>query len=587
LTDDLAGDPAGRVIATAGHVDHGKSTIVLTLTGTDPDRFEEEKRRGLTIDLGFAWAPLPSGARIAFVDVPGHVRFIKNMLAGVGSVDGCLFVVAATEGWKPQSEEHLRILELLGITHGVIALTQVDLVDADHTALARLDVGDHVAGTFLESAEVIEVAAPAGVGVDELLGALDRLVASAPGAVDRGRPRLWIDRVFAPRGAGTVVTGTLTGGALAVDDDIVIEPGHIAGRVRGLETFGESRARIGPGNRVAVNIAGVDHHALTRGMAVARPDQWRPARVFDAELTVIGDLGHTVSRRGAYVAAIGSGEHPTQLRVIGDDAIEPGGSGWVRLRVPEPVPLLPGDRFVLRESGRAETVGGGEIVEVAPVRPVSKARPDRSVDRVISERGPISPADLEALTGERRVPNLGRWIVAPEQVAALHTRLEREIAEAGLLGLDTATLNDVEREVLATVEGVVVDGGRARPAEQRDPLADHPYLAALRAAPFAPPGPDAEGVDRAELRELVRRELVVERDGVWFAAEAVDQAGSIVAGLLRATPDGITVAQLREALGTSRKYAMPLVAELDARGVTRRRGDLRIAGPRLPRAGEG
>lgn len=583
----MTDDAAGRVVATAGHVDHGKSTLVLTLTGTDPDRFEEEKRRGLTIDLGFAWAPLPSGARIAFVDVPGHVRFIKNMLAGVGSVDACLFVVAATEGWKPQSEEHLRILELLGITHGVIALTQVDLVDADHTALARLDVGDHVAGTFLESAEVIETAAPTGAGMDELRGALDRLVASAPGAVDRGRPRLWIDRVFAPRGAGTVVTGTLTGGALAVDDDVVIEPGHTASRVRALETFGEARTRIGPGNRVAVNIAGVDRHALTRGMAVVRAQQWRPARVFDAEFTALDDLGHPVSRRGAYVAAIGSGEHPTQLRVVGADAIEPGTSGWVRLRVPEPVPLLPGDRFVLRESGRAETVGGGEIVEVAPVRTVRKARPDRSVDRVIGERGPISPEDLEALTGERRAPNVGRWIVAPEQVAAVHSQLEREIAEAGPLGLDIATLTDLQREVLATAAGVVVDGGRARPAEQPDPLADHVYLAALQAAPFAPPAPDAERVDRAELRELVRRGLVVERDGVWFAAEAVDQAGTIVSGLLRATPDGITVAHIREALGTSRKYAMPLVAELDARGVTRRRGDLRVAGPRLPRAGDG
>ncbi|RPI12041.1 MAG: hypothetical protein EHM63_00470, partial [Actinobacteria bacterium] len=384
---------------------------------------------------------------------------------------------------------------------------------------------------------------------------------------------------------GTVVTGTLTGGVLAVDDDLVIEPGHIAGRVRALETFGESRPRIGPGNRVAVNIVGVDHHALTRGMAVVHPEQWRPARVFDAELTVLGHLGHTVSRRGAYVAAIGSGEHPAQLRVIGADGIEPGTSGWVRLRVPQPVPLLPGDRFVLRESGRAETVGGGEIVEIAPVRTASKARPDRSVDRVIGERGPISPADLEALTGERRVANLGRWIVAPEQVAGLSADLERDVAEAGPLGLDIATLNDVSREVLAIIEGVVVVAGRARLAEQADPLADHPYLAALCVAPFAPPAPD--GVDRVELRELIRRGLVVERDGVWFSAEAVDQAAGVVAELLRTTPDGVTVAQLRDALGTSRKFAVPLVAELDARGVTRRRGDLRIAGPRLPRAGDG
>jgi selenocysteine-specific elongation factor len=429
---------------------------------------------------------------------------------------------------------------------------------------------------------MIEVAAPADFGIDELRRALDRLVARAPAARDRDRARLWIDRVFAPRGAGTVVTGTLVGGALAVDDEIVIEPGHIAGRVRALETFGEPQARIGPGNRVAVNLAGIDHHALSRGMAVVRPQQWRPARVFDAELIVLADLGHAVSRRGAYVASIGSGEHPVQVRVISGDAIAPGNTGWVRLRITKPVPLLPGDRFVLRESGRSETVGGGEIVEVAPARTVRKARPDRSVDRVVAERGPITPADLEALTGEARPANLGRWVVAPDRIAALGAHLAEAVAGAGPLGLDVATLDDVEREALATLDGIVVEGGRARPAEQRDPLADHPFLFALRAAPFAPPAPDAQGVDRAELRELVRRGSVVERDGIWFAAEAVDQASSIVAGLLRSDPEGITVAQLREALGTSRKYAMPIVAELDARGVTRRRGDLRVAGPRLP-----
>src|SRR6478609_418472 len=198
-----------RVVATAGHVNHGKSSLVLALTGTDPDRFAEEKRRGLTIDLGFAHTTLPSGAGISFVDVPGQVRFLKNMLAGAGAVDACVFVVAANEGWKPQSEEHLRILELLGIRHGLVALTKVDAVDAEELAIAHLDLEDHVAGSFLESAEVVEVAAPEGRGLSELRDALDRLLASTPLAADRGRPRLWVDRVFAARGAGTVVTGAL------------------------------------------------------------------------------------------------------------------------------------------------------------------------------------------------------------------------------------------------------------------------------------------------------------------------------------------------------------------------------------------
>ena len=202
-------------MATAGHVDHGKSTLVRALTGTDPDRWAEEKERGLTIDLGFASAELPSGAVVSFVDVPGHIRFLKNMLAGVGAVPACLFVVAATEGWKPQSEEHLRILELLGVRHGIVALTKADCVDDDHVELAQLEVAEHVAGTFLDDAEVVEVDAPTGAGLDDLRTALDRLVHATPAAADHGRPRLWIDRAFVVKGAGTVVTGTLGGGSRA------------------------------------------------------------------------------------------------------------------------------------------------------------------------------------------------------------------------------------------------------------------------------------------------------------------------------------------------------------------------------------
>src|SRR4051795_282819 len=227
-----------RVVATAGHVDHGKSSLVLALTGTDPDRFAEEKRRGLTIDLGFAATNLPSGAAISFAAVPGHVRFLKNMLAGVGGIDACLFVVAATEGWKPQSEEHLRILELLGVAHGVVALTKVDLVDDERAALAELEVAERVAGTFLRDGAVVRVAAPAGEGLDALRSALDALVAATPAAADRDRPRLWIARSFAAKGAGAVVTGTLTGGSLAVGDAVVVGPAARPARVRGIQNHG-------------------------------------------------------------------------------------------------------------------------------------------------------------------------------------------------------------------------------------------------------------------------------------------------------------------------------------------------------------
>ena len=569
-----------HVVATAGHVDHGKSTLVLALTGMDPDRFAEEKARGLTIDLGFAWATLDSGRELAFIDVPGHVRFLKNMLAGVGAVDACLFVVAATEGWKPQSEEHLRILQLLGVAHGIVALTKVGLVDDDTRELTRMEIEDEVAGTFLEGAPVVEVDVPAGRGVDDLRGALNALLATTPGSVDRNRPRLWVDRVFAAKGSGTVVTGTLAGGGLAIDDELVVLPSMQKVRVRGLQSLQRQRSSVEPGSRVAINLSGVSHDELSRGHALVRPGQWRPTRTFDASLQVLEGLDHPVSRRGAYQAYLGSGEHSVRLRVLGEEAIAPGKVGAVRLHLPVPVPLLPGDRFIVRESGRDETVGGGEVLDVAPVLPASKARPARSVDRVVAERGWISADDLERMTGERREPNVGRWVVAPEAREVALAELRDAIEGAGPLGVDRAGLSDRQRAVLPLLEGVVVEGGRVRPAAVGDPLADHPYVAALESSPFAPPEPS--GVDRAELAELVRRGLVVSREGVYFAPSALDAAARRVAELLAENPEGVTVAQVRDGLGTTRKHALPLLAHLDATGVTRRRGDLRIGGPRLP-----
>ena len=582
-----------HVVATAGHVDHGKSTLVRTLTGIDPDRLAEERERGLTIDLGFAWATLPSGRGVAFVDVPGHVRFLGNMLAGVSAVDACLFVVAATEGWKPQSEEHLRILELLGARHGLIALTKVDLVDDDHAELAGMDVADRVAGTFLEGAEVVPVDAISSRGVEDLRAALDRLLAATPTAADRNRPRLWVDRSFAAKGSGTVVTGTLTGGALRTDDELLIAPPGAEVRVRALQSHQTSVDVIGPGRRVAANLVGIAHTHVGRGQALVRPGQWHATRVVDATLTVLAALDHEVSRRGAHVAHIGSGEHSVRLRVLGPSALEPGQTGAVRLHLPVDLPLVAGDRYVLRESGRGETVGGGEVLDVSPVLPASKARPDRSIDRIVAERRWVDVADLERFTGERRTAVVGTWVVDPAALAAAVVELGEAVAAAGPLGLDMASLDDRRRAVLAAAAGaegepltdladIAVSGGRARRAAAQDPLADHPWLAALEAAPFSPPPP--EGVDRGEVRELVRRGLVVAADGTWFAASAITAAGRTVAGLLEASPAGVTVAEVRDALGTSRKFLLPLLGVLDGTGVTRRRGDLRIAGPRLPQA---
>ena len=568
------------VVATAGHVDHGKSSLVLALTGTNPDRFEEERRRGLTIDLGFAHTTLPSGEGISFIDVPGHVRFLRNMLAGVGGVDACLFVVAATEGWKPQSEEHLRILQLLGLQHGVVALTKADLVDDEWLELQTMDVRDHLAHTFLADAPIVPVSSTVGTGMSELATALDVLVRTTPAAADRQRPRLWIDRVFAAKGSGTVVTGTLTGGSVTIDQRLTVTPLMREVRVRNIQSHGLQHGELGPGHRAALNLVGVDHHELTRGDALVVAPQWRPTTRFDASLQVLAALQHQVSRRGAYLAYIGSGEFPVRLRVLGSEAIAPGRSGLVRLHLAVPLPLTSGDRFVLRESGRNETVGGGEVLDVEPVLPASKAHPDHSIDRLIRERGWIDSDDLAALTGETREPTVGHWVVDPDALAATTAALRSRLAAAGPLGLDLALLHEHERAVLGTLDQVRIEAGRAFPAAAADPLADHPFVAALLAGGVTPPEPD--GVDRAELRELVRRKLVVERDGLYFHPAAIDTAAAQAAALLRVHPDGFTVSQLRDALGLTRKYALPLANELDARGITRRRGDLRIAGPRLP-----
>jgi len=569
-----------HVIATAGHVDHGKSTLVKALTGVDPDRFDEEKERGLTIDLGFGVTQLPSGDSVSLIDVPGHIRFIKNMLAGVGSLKACIFVVAATEGWKPQSEEHLRILELLGVKHGIVALTKVNLCDTDLLELAQIEVEDHIAGTFLEGVPVIHVDALDGLGVNELRDALDDLVKTLPISEDVNRPRLWIDRVFAAKGAGTVVTGTLTGGSLKVDDDLELLPQHRQVRVRSLQNHHEECFDLPPGSRCAVNLSGVSHDELARGDVLVRNGQWHETTIFDASLRVLEHLDHSVSRKGAYVLYLGSGEHSVRMRVLGSNELMPGSDGMVRLYASTGLPLLPGDRFILRESGRSETIGGGEVLDVDPQLTASEAEPDLSVERVIKERGWVEATELERLTGKKIPSDVGKWVVEPSVLRETLERIREEVALSGPLGLDLSQLNERDRAAAELLEDLKSSGGRLLAADSLDSLSGHPFVEKLNELLFAPPDP--EGVDRAELRELVRRGDVIEQDGIFFSPAALKEAGRLAAELLKKNPEGFTVSIFRESAGNTRKHALPLLGYLDSTGVTRRRGDVRIAGPRLP-----
>jgi selenocysteine-specific elongation factor len=337
---------------------------------------------------------------------------------------------------------------------------------------------------------------------------------------------------------------------------------------------------IGPGNRVALNLNGVGHDELARGDAVVTPGRWCTTDRFDASLDVLTGLDHDVSRRGAYAAYVGSRELAVKVRVLGTESLAPGTSGAVRLFLPVALPLLPGDRYVLRESGRDETVGGGEVLDIDPQLRASRAAPDRSVERVVAERGWVEVDRLELLTGERVEATVGRWVTTASELAAAEARLRAAVDDAGELGLDLAPLPEHERAIVESLDGVVVDAGRARPAGVVDPFEDHPLAAAILSGGFAPDVPAT--ADRGTIRELTRRGILVERDKVLFHRDTVEAAARVAAALLAEDPEGFTVAQFRDRTGASRKFALPLVAELDARGVTRRRDYLRIAGPRLP-----
>lgn len=568
------------VIATAGHVDHGKSTLVRALTGTDPDRLAEEKSRGLTIDLGFANLGLTRKRSISLIDVPGHIRFLRNMLAGVGAVQGTLFVVSATEGWKPQSEEHLQILDLLGIQHAVIALTMADLVDSELLELAVLDIEDHVAGTFAEGAPIVPVSSVTGAGVDELKSKLTALFEAVGAAHNRNAPRLWVDRSFSPTGSGTVVTGTLTDGTLKTGDHITVVPSMEQGRVRALQSHHSALDSVRPGNRVAINLSGIGHTAVSRGDVLVHPDRWHSTAIIDAELKVLPRVGHPLTRRGAFLTYIGSGEFPTRIRLLaGSHQIDPGSTGRVRLYLNREVPALPGDRFILRESGRSETLGGGRFLDIDPIRPARLADPDGDPERVVIERGWVDAHIFAKLTGQSREPTVANWIVSDAARSATEASIRARVSAAGALGLDAALLEDRERALIGLLDDVLVQDGRVTVGQAVLILTDHPWVAQLDANPFRPASP--EGVDRNELRTMVRQGVVVESDGIYFSANAIERAVELLRPQLAAAPEGLTVAEIRDALDTSRKYVLALVAHLDANGRTRRRGDFRIPGPRL------
>jgi selenocysteine-specific elongation factor len=420
-----------RVIGTAGHVDHGKSTLVEALTGIDPDRLKEEKEREMTIDLGFAWLTLPSGEQVGVVDVPGHHDFIKNMLAGVGGIEAALFIIAADESVMPQTREHLAILDLLKIPTGVIALTKIDLVESEEwIELVEAEVLEVVEGTILEGAPIVPVSAVTGQGLEQLLQTLDQALAETTPRADRGRPRLPIDRVFTVAGFGTIVTGTLSDGSLEVGQEVEILPAGLKARIRGLQTHKRKIEAAIPGSRVAVNLTGVSTDSLKRGDVITIPNWLEPTQLVDVRLDYLAGAPRELRHNQQVEFFSGAAEVMAHVRLLGARSLAPGESGWVQLRLAERVPLVKGDRFIIRQPSPSLTIGGGVVVDPLPRRRHRRFRPEVIQRLEVLAHG--TPADLLLETLDRQGPVPARTLIAEAALtsetaaATLHLLLQEE-----------------------------------------------------------------------------------------------------------------------------------------------------------------
>jgi selenocysteine-specific elongation factor len=617
------------IIGTAGHIDHGKTALVRALTGIDTDRLEEEKRRGISIDLGFAHLELPPDIRLSFVDVPGHERFIKNMLAGVSGIDLVLFIVAADESIKPQTREHFDICRLLRIPSGVVALTKTDLVDGEIAELVRLEVEDFVRGSFLEGAPVVPVSAVTGAGLDELKEALRKQSLEAR-AKDTSRWfRMPVDRSFSMRGFGTVVTGTLVSGSVAADQEIEIYPSRRRVRVRGVQVHGEAVERATAGERTALNLAGVEVAEVTRGMVLAERGRFEPARYVDARFELLAGalpLKHTAP---VHFHA-GTAEVEAQVRLLDPyPVLEPGASGLVRFVLREALLLLPGDRFIARMFSPVVTIGGGEVLDINPALRMRRAA---AADRLRKLDGTGIAARIallarESACGLGEAELIARTGVLPGELKAIGQSgpffaisepqlwlASREWAEAKARELhDTVhafhrqnplapgmTKEDLRAHVLPsaaeflldallkTVRTLVVEGDTVRLASHKVAFREDEKQAlakiegAFETAGLAVPATTEvlakSGVEPARAKTLLQillksRKLVKIGDDLVYHHTAITK----LRGLLEARRNQkFTVPEFKDWTGISRKYAIPLLEFLDRERVTRREGDSRV-----------
>ena len=617
------------VIGTAGHVDHGKSTLVKALTSIDPDRLPEEKEREMTVDLGFAWMTLPSGREVSIVDVPGHERFIKNMLAGVGGIDLAMLIVAADESVMPQTREHLAILDILQITRGLVVVTKTDLVDDELVELVKAEVEDALRGTSFQGCPMIGVSAQTGQGLDELRELIDGILDSTEPRRDLGRPRLPIDRCFTISGFGTVVTGTLIDGALTVGQEVELAGSDQRARVRGLQSHKNKVDSTGPGVRLAVNLSGISRDDIQRGEILTIPGWLRPAYRVDARLRMVDGAPNPLKHNQGVTFHIFTSEAPARVRLLDADTLAAGSEGWVQLLLSEPLPLVKGDYFVIRSA--EDTLGGGQVVDPNPRR--RHRRFDTGVverlmmldqgtgeDVIISvaeqwgpcgltelsrranlsrdealERSGLLAADGElvalgdlAADADAVVYSAQGWNVLKGKVyAALRTYHNQYPLRKGAPSQEVRSrlglAQPVHQRVLAQLSAdqfVAEEGQTVRLPEHEVTLTPQmeqqvaAYLRGLESAPYSPPSD--RPLDPELLGVLIEQGKVVRvTDSVVFTADAYrEMTGRIVQRLQER--GSITVADARTMFDTSRKYILPLLERMDQQQITRRVGDERV-----------
>jgi selenocysteine-specific elongation factor len=626
------------IVGTAGHIDHGKSALVEALTGTHPDRLAEEKRRGITIDLGFAFLEVEN-IRFGFIDVPGHERFVSNMLAGAAGLDLVLLVIAADESIKPQTREHFEICRLLGINRGVVALTKSDLVDADTAELARLEIDDYLRGTFLEKAPIVAVSAKTGAGLDELRRELRSAASQAIGK-DASRPfRLPIDRAFAIKGFGAVVTGTLISGSVGADDHVELFPSRQILRVRGVQSGGKSSTRATAGQRTAVNLAGIEHTALKRGMALAAPNRFRATARIDVRLQLLRSATAPLKHRARVHFHANTSETIAEVHLYSARELAPGETALAHLRLADEILLLPGDRFITRQFSPVTTIGGGGILDALARRPSAKD-PGRTAFLETLERGDntetlaamldrsrtgITQTEIAARTG---------WLDAEIRSAAqklITTNRAKPVADPLLL-VSNALYEDTRRKILTRVEqfhranplspGITREDLRSglgrivRPDTFRTALAElsaakkidvqgenvKPPGAAIRLdtdeastksqieSAFAEAGLTVPAVKEVlakvpvdpkradQILHLLLRDKILLRISpeLVFHRDALAHLKSRLASYKKEKGDRISVPAFKDLTGVTRKYAIPLLEFLDRERVTRRAGDERV-----------